>query len=380
MGIISGEREHIVWVDVLRILACFLVVLAHCCDPFVGKLDSNYGEFLSGTLIGSFVRPCVPLFAMISGLLLLPVKMDMPKFYNKRAKRLLLPFVFWALVSPILYYFYINSGVDIISPNINPDSYTLSATLKKLYLFLFNFNYDITPLWYVYMLIGLYLFMPIISPWLQQAPQRDIKWFLRIWVVSMCIPYIQLAAPLLGYEGNGGNMGLWGVCDWNPYGMLYYFSGFLGYIVLAFYLKKFPLRWSWTKIWTTVIVLYPLGYAITAGGFLLTQEYFPGDFAKLETIWYFSGINVFMMTFSLYILIQKINFKPRAWLPKLSALTFGIFLSHFFFVQVVYDFIYPNIRIAPFFQIVLIAIVAFAISWLVVWLLSLSKVTRRFVM
>jgi len=31
-----SRREHIGWVDLLRVLACFLVVFAHCCDPFVG--------------------------------------------------------------------------------------------------------------------------------------------------------------------------------------------------------------------------------------------------------------------------------------------------------------------------------------------------------
>ena len=36
MGI---ESKHTVgWVDVLRIMACFLVVFAHCCDPFVARL------------------------------------------------------------------------------------------------------------------------------------------------------------------------------------------------------------------------------------------------------------------------------------------------------------------------------------------------------
>ena len=35
-----SRREHIGWVDLLRVLACFLVVFAHCCDPFVGQLDA----------------------------------------------------------------------------------------------------------------------------------------------------------------------------------------------------------------------------------------------------------------------------------------------------------------------------------------------------
>ena len=49
------QRETIAWVDLLRIIACFLVILAHACDPFVGKFDDNPSEFLSGALFGSLV-------------------------------------------------------------------------------------------------------------------------------------------------------------------------------------------------------------------------------------------------------------------------------------------------------------------------------------
>lgn len=374
------QKEHIVWVDILRITACFLVIVSHSCDPFVGQFDNNHYEFLTGAFIGSFVRPCVPLFVMISGVLLLPVNMDMATFYKKRAKRLVVPFVFWSMMLPVLYYLYIHSGIEIISPNIVAEDHTLTATLIKLYTFLFNFGYDTTALWYVYMLIGLYLFMPIIGAWLKQASKKDIQCFLRIWIISMCLPYLQMLAPLFGYKGNYGNMGLLGVCDWNPYGMFYYFSGFLGYIVLSYYLIHHPLNWNWKKTLSVAIPLFAIGYAITSGGFILTQEYYPGSYANLEIIWYFSGINVFLMTFSIFIIMQKIKVKSSPFLEKTAALTFGIYLCHFIFVQLGYDLIYPNIPVPPFLKIVMIAIFTFAISLLVIWLMSLNKITKKVIM
>lgn len=374
------SREHIAWVDLLRVMACFLVVVSHSCDAFVGQFDNNHSEFLTGAFIGSLVRPCVPLFVMISGVLLLPVNVDMPRFYSKRAKRLLVPFIFWSLLLPVLYYLYINSEIKIVSPTIVFEDHTLGMTLQKLYTFVFNFNYDTTPLWYVYMLIGLYLFIPIISAWLKQAEKRDIKIFLRIWIISMCLPYIQMLAPLLGYTGNFGNMGLLGVCDWNPYGMFYYFSGFLGYIVLAYYLKTYPFQWSWNKTLLVAITLFLIGYAVTAGGFILTQEYYPGSYANLEIIWYFSGINVFLMTFSVFIVVQKLKVKGSPMLAKIAALTFGIYLCHFIFVQLGYDLIYPNIMVPAFLKIILIAVFSFAISLFIIWLMSLNKITRKVIM
>lgn len=368
---ILSTPAHINWIDFARVVACFLVVLAHCCDPFVARFDDNPVEFLSGAAWGSAVRPCVPLFVMISGVLLLPVNMDTHTFYKKRLTRIIAPLVFWGIVTPILYYGYVNSGVQ--PTNLNLADYTTSEMLVKILTFPLNFNYDIIPLWYLYMLIGLYLFMPIITPWLQSATKKDLKLFLYIWGFTMVVPYLQMAAPLLGYKGNYGNMGLFGVVDWNAFGTFYYFSGFLGYLVLAFYLKKYPLGWSWGKTWAVAAPLYIVGYCITYFGFVLTQKYYPGSYAQLEIIWYFYGLNVFMMTIAAYILLQKVNIKNERWAKAfayVAKLTFGIYLCHFLLVQIGYDFVYNTIPLAPALQIPIIAVLAFTVSAIVVLLLS----------
>lgn len=373
--------SHISWVDFLRVLACLLVVLAHCCDPFVGGFERSISDFHSGVFWGSMVRSCVPLFAMISGVLLFPVTMDIGAFYAKRLKRVLIPLVVWSLALPLFYYGYFATGIQTDSPNIVADSYTWAATVDKLYTFFFNFNYDTTPLWYMYMLVGLYLFMPIIGGWLAQAKRKDIKIFLGIWIISMVMPYVQMLAPSLGYEGNFGNMGLLGICDWNPYGMFYNFSGFMGYMVLAYYLVKYPLDWSWKKTLSITVPLFLIGYAITSFGFLETQKLFPGQYAKLEIIWYFSGINVFLMTFAIFVIVSKIKMKPRPWLSKVAALTFGIYLCHFFFVQCAFDFLnYLSVAFPAYIKIPLLACMAFILSLVLTWLLSLNKWTRKSIM
>ena len=78
-----SRREHIGWVDLLRVLACFLVVFAHCCDPFVGQLDADRGAFLTGAFAGSLVRCSVPLFVMMTGVLLLLLP-DWPLFLQEK--------------------------------------------------------------------------------------------------------------------------------------------------------------------------------------------------------------------------------------------------------------------------------------------------------
>ena len=97
-------RERIGWVDLLRVIACFLVVFSHSCDAFVAVFDSDRATFLQGALAGSLVRACVPLFVMMSGVLLLPVRTDAGSFFRKRIGRILVALVFWSLALPVLYF------------------------------------------------------------------------------------------------------------------------------------------------------------------------------------------------------------------------------------------------------------------------------------
>ena len=374
-------RENIAWVDLLRIIACFLVVLSHCCDPFVAHFNADYPKFLQGCGMGSAVRCCVPLFAMMTGVLLFPVKGTLGQFYGKRLGRLLIPLVFWSLALPVMYYAYFQLAGPSSSPSVDMTTFTGEMTLQKMYTFIFNFNYDTTPLWYLYMLVGLYFIIPIFSAWMQQASRKDLKLFLKVWGITLFLPYIKMAAPALGYLGNYGHMGLFGECDWNAYGSFYYVSGFIGYLDLAHYLVKYPLDWSWKKLAIIGIPMWLVGYAITYGGYVLMNEQFPGNYAYLEILWLFSGINVFMMTFPIFVAIQKAPVKSSPWLSKVASMTFGIYLCHFVFVQMGYDL---YLRILPdavptLVRIPLNAVSVFVVCYALVRLLSMTKLTRRLV-
>ncbi len=376
-----AEKENIGWVDAMRVLACFLVVFSHSCDAFIAQFNNDYGTFLQGCALGSLVRPCVPLFVMMTGVLLLPLKGTMGEFYSKRLKRIAIPLVFWSLALPVVYYLYLNFIVSSNSPFIDMSSFTWQMTLRKMFTFIFNFNYDTTPLWYLYMLIGLYFIIPIFGTWLKCAARKEIKLFLYLWGASLFLPYVKIIAPFLGYLGVFGNMGILGECDWNAYGTFYYVSGFVGYLVLAYYLVKYPLQWGWRKMAAVCIPMFVVGYAVTFGGYVVMQEFFPGNYAYLEIVWLFSGINVFMMTFPVFVVVQKINAASSPRLSAVASMTFGIYLCHFVIIQMGYDF-YEAIMPAGVPAVVKIlcnAVTVFVVSYLVVRLLSISKVTRRLV-
>lgn len=376
-----NERENVGWVDALRVIACLLVVFSHCCDPLVAHFDSNREMFLTGVFSGSLVRPCVPLFAMMTAVLLLPIApgTTLNQFYRKRIGRILPPLVFWSLLLPLMAFFYFTEvNPHTPNPQLSVADYTVGTLLQRLYTFVFNFNFDTTPLWYLYMLIGLYFVMPILSSWLTQASRKEIKTVLYVWGASLFLPYLKMVAPVLGYSGNYGHMGLFGECDWNVYGSFYYVSGFIGYLILAYYLKRYPLDWSWRKIALICLPMFAVGYVVTSVGYVITNAYFPGNYAYLEILWYFAGINVFLMTFPVFIVIQKCNFRSRQWLSRAARLTFGVYLCHFTFTFVSYDLY--NLPCLPYVvRILLAAVTTASISVLVTWILSKCRWTRVFV-
>ena len=150
------RKETIGWIDLLRVIACFLVVFAHCCDPFVARFDTDRSTFLQGCAAGSAVRSCVPLFVMMTAVLLFPLRSSMNEFYRKRIGRIVPPLIFWSVMLPVLYFVYLNYIATTDNPTIDMSTFTWQMTVTKICTFIFNFNYDTTPLWYLYMLIGLY--------------------------------------------------------------------------------------------------------------------------------------------------------------------------------------------------------------------------------
>lgn len=374
------RRETIGWIDLLRVIAAFLVVLAHNCDSFIAAFDTDKSSFLTGVFTGSLTRPCVPLFVMMTGVLLLPVNADvnLGAFYRKRIGRLVAPLVFWSIVLPVCFWAYYSTiGAESANPMPAVGDYNAAGLITKLYTWVFNFNFDTVPLWYLYMLIGLYMIMPVLSAWLRSASKNEVKLLLKLWMASLFLPYVQMLAPALGYCGNFGNMGILGVCDWNAFGSFYYVSGFIGYAVLAFYLTKWPLQWSWRKMLAICVPAFIGGYAMTSGGYLWFQQLFPGNYAYLEIIWLFCGINVMMMTVPVFIIVQKLAVKGSPLLTRLASLSFGIYLCHFVFVYMAYD-LFDIAGVPALVRIAAATVVSFAISLGVSAMFSAVAPLRRF--
>lgn len=84
----NTTRKHVVWLDVVRLVAMFTVVCCHSADPFnfyPGEPPANIDEIkFWGAAYGAFLRPCVPLFVMITGCIAAPRTWRNIRFLQKK--------------------------------------------------------------------------------------------------------------------------------------------------------------------------------------------------------------------------------------------------------------------------------------------------------
>lgn len=93
---LSGEKDEkrIIWLDFVKFIAIFMMIAVHCTDNVTPAERSEPWYNLWGSFYGSFMRPAIPLFVMITGTLLLPVEQNISAFYKKRLTRLLVPYYY----------------------------------------------------------------------------------------------------------------------------------------------------------------------------------------------------------------------------------------------------------------------------------------------
>lgn len=368
----SNPKPHVVWLDVVRLVAMFTVVCCHCTDPFNFYPDTAPDiEDIKfwGAAYGAALRPCVPLFVMITGALLLPVKGDVSVFYKKRIPRVFWPFLVWSVFYALFPWLlgvlgFSQDTLLMFFPYSDEAARSLSLGVSAEYVSQIPLNFSPigVHMWYIYLLIGLYLYLPVFSAWVEKASRRAQRWFLVAWAVTLFVPYYQ--EFVTGY--------LWGTCSWNAFGMLYYFAGFNGYLLLGHYLRHTD--WSLDKTLAAGVPALVIGYAVTFFGFRHMTS-LPGVTPEqYELFLTYCSPNVVLMTIPLFMLCKKVSVRSelvRKALANLTLCGFGVYMVHYALTGPAVAFARAD-GVPTSLQIPVASVLAFGFSWLAV--LALRRV------
>ena len=336
------QKEHLVWCDAIRLLAFFMLLCCHAADPFYAAAAySSSGASVDPELVqwgvrwGSLVRPCVPLFVMLTGVLSLPVKTPMESFYKKRIPRVFFPFLIWSVIYYLTPWMTGILGMDssVVYKFFSwaeTDSQAFSDGLANVLRIPYAFSFIACHMWYIYMLIGLYLYLPIFSAWVERATKRQKEIVLAIWAISTILPYFTQYVSQYAF----------GTCEWNSFGLFYYFAGFNGYMLLGHYIQHY-VNWSWTKTLNVALPLLIAGFWITYSGYSHVMNLPDKTPELVELFWTYNSPNVAMMTIACFLLVYRIRIashsRTASWLANLTTCGFGIYMIHYFFVFLGYD-------------------------------------------
>ncbi|MBQ0079962.1 MAG: acyltransferase family protein [Alistipes sp.] len=323
----EGNRE--IWIDWMRVISCFLVMVIHSTEPFYlggdGTLLLSKTDAFWVALFDSFARACVPVFVVASSYLLFPIRYSTREFFQRRVVRILIPFLIWTIVYALVWGEPVQNFKDL----------------------LFNFNYAAGHLWFVYMIVGLYLVMPLLSPWAEKVGRKELLFFLGLCFLFSFIPFIReagIGSKAVCIYGPGGipmqaKYPLWGEASWNEFGIFYYLSGFIGYLLLGLYLRKFGSKLNWGRTLAVALPCFLIGFVVCVCGFInRVMETSGGVFpiggecsvaAVWETPWFYDTFSVALMTIGWVLFFRKFHYGGRFFrcvvLP-VSKASYGMYL------------------------------------------------------
>lgn len=269
------------------------------------------------------------LFFMVSGALLLPTSVSTGDFLRRRMGKIIGPWIFWTL-----FYMMVDYSAKGFS----------WRELRRLFVFVSSPGSHV--MWFMFSLAGLYLLTPIISPFLKSASKKEIRFYLVIWLLTLCGP---LLASIVNIEA--------GVS-----GTFYYFSGYVGYFILGYYLHKYGyLLPSWSLF---LCFILPLGC-------LFVSKAFGGNGLDM-----FCYLSVFVAATALALFENVRRFKLFARLggvilTELSNCSFGIYLMHIFIMRrILWNIDFITFGMGWVGQLIMTWVLTIAICFALTWVIS----------
>lgn len=315
----------------MRCVAAFFVVLIHAVD-----LSSRTGVFFS-----AIARFSVPVFVLISGYYMLQKQRSFHEL-AKRSGFLLLQLIFWSSVQFL---------VELVL-----DTRTWNGVSDFVYTVLAGGGH----FWYLYALIGLYLFAPILQVFTNHADKHTYGYALVLLfllgsplTIALRMERFSLLAAIVD------NM------------KIPHILGFIFLYLMGDWLRRYPpkryLIWIIAGILgMTATVLWSLRLPPARAAELSLSFFFPGNmlgaigfFVAVKTLYRSTGSR-FMMT--------------------VSACTPGIYLSHMIALKCLHLWLWPSLPALPsWIAYPLLTTAAYALAFLLSFLLRQIPLIRKLV-
>ncbi|UOO36943.1 acyltransferase family protein [Oscillospiraceae bacterium CM] len=341
----STERKRVdgrlLYIDLLRIISCFAVIIIHVSASNQYSVSVASTAWKAFNVYDGLARFAVPVFVMISGAMNL--NPDKPFTFKELFKRRLLKITIAWAVWELFYAF-----VDFIwrGAPVGPTALLdfLETAARGHY-----------HLWFLPMLIGLYLTVPILRA---VTEKRDKNLVLYAIILFFLFSVLKPALMLLQIPEAVKEL-----IDRIPLGVI---GGYAGYFLLGYYLGTYPVSRRAT------VALAALGLLGAGATVFITALRSEDSGVTYGLMYDFMSLPVFFLSVGVFLLFQKavprlrLGDKTVKRITSLAACTLGIYLVHAFVTERVYSFGLTTLSFNAAFSVPLIAVLDFVVSWLIV--------------
>ena len=287
-------KEKTASLSILRVLACFGVVLLHCAYGAVSPYAESSRQYIMAMSLRNCVMCSVPIFVMVSGALLLQPgrEMSLSKIFKKYILRMV-----WTLLifSALFYAFDLALGTDK-----TPFEALLSVYTGEGW----------AHLWYLYLMIGIYLLLPFYRMIAKNSSKTELVYLLLVYFVFLSL------IPLVN-SATASKAGFY-ICTYTVYPLYF----FLGYALREKIIK--------IKLWLSLVLI-----VLGSGLVVLSSEYAYGyNVPALKSLLSsYAFLPVVMQAVGVFSLIDKLEMREGKVLRFLDRNSFGIYLVHMAFLK-----------------------------------------------
>lgn len=338
--------------DILRIAACFSVIMLHSSSQFWYDIPVNQTSWLVANSYDASFRFGVPIFVMISGALFLtPEKeISVKRLYTHNIIRLAVAYGFWSCVYGLW-------DARFFVPS--------EAGWKSYLLEMLGGSYH---LWFVPMMIGIYMLLPVLKSWVQHASRKNIEYFLLLFLI------FQIGKETLLVFIQSGSIR-------QAVGMLSVemACGYVGYFVLGYYMASIRIPRKLHR-WVYVAGATGLVLAVLCGNLqsLRAGEPKAGAYDSFSLFTFAVVAAIFLLGVEG---LSKSTYSGK-WskvIQELSASTFGIYLMHILVLDWLKGKGIHSMTVNNIAGIPILALVCFVISCCITALLRRIPVAGKYI-
>lgn len=346
------KSSRVVYLDYLRIIAAFFIVVIHVSTMNWSDLSPNSTEWSIKNIYDGISRFGVPVFVMISGSLFLDREYTYKQLFKKHILKIAVIFLLWSAFYAVVPYI---RHKEMLTPQ---------AVVGRM----FDGH---SHLWFLIMLIGLYL----IVPFLRKIAEHEAlaKAFVALaFVFGFMLPQIIELTALASKEAADVLKGFSEALN------LKFIMGYTGYYILGYMLRKKFFKKSSLAL---IAIAGVLGMAVTVGGTALIST----STGKVNTLFYsYLSVNVFLTSVAVFALGKAaLDFTPKTdkgaeRLGYLSKCSFGVYLIHPMLIVVLENGLKFSISgSASAFLIPIVSLTVFAGSYLISMVLNKIPVVNK---